>query len=95
MLSVAAKLIARIAATRLSEWAEQFMAEEQQGFRRRRGIDDAHQVARRIIEEGVLSRHSERVAVTGPSPHLTLFEHILHRSFKLCELALAHRPWSP
>ena len=41
MLSVAVKLIARIAAARLSDWAEQFMAEEQQGFRRNRGVDDA------------------------------------------------------
>ncbi|CAK9056851.1 LINE-1 retrotransposable element ORF2 protein (ORF2p) [Includes: Reverse transcriptase [Durusdinium trenchii] len=80
MLSVAAKLIARIAATRLSEWAEQFMAEEQQGFRKNRGIDDAHQLARRIIEEVILSRHSERVAVTS-------FD-IVRAYTRVCRLAL-------
>ncbi|CAK9042446.1 Caroteno-chlorophyll a-c-binding protein [Durusdinium trenchii] len=64
MLSVAAKLVARIVADRLSAWAEPFFAEEQNGFRRHRGTDDAHQTARRIIEEVVVSDHDRRVAVT-------------------------------
>lgn len=65
MLSVAAKLVARIAATRLSKWSEAFLSEEQHGFRSHQGIDDAHQVARRVIEEVVLSSHESRVAVTS------------------------------
>ena len=51
MLSVSAKLVARIAATRLNHWAASFLPEEQHRFRTGRGIDDAHQVARRVIEE--------------------------------------------
>ena len=65
MLSVAAKLIARIAATRLSLWAEQHLSEEQTRFRKHRGIDDAHQLSRRIIEEVVVSQHDYTVAVTS------------------------------
>ena len=65
MLSVAAKLIAKVVAFRLSSWAEGFLSEEQNGFRKGRGIDDAHQVARRIIEEVVLSEHAESVAITS------------------------------
>ena len=64
MLSVAAKLVARIAATRLNQWASNHLTEEQNGFRKQRGIDDAHQVARRVIEEVVVSQHDSRVAVT-------------------------------
>ena len=56
------------------------MAEEQQGFRKNRGIDDAHQLARRIIEEVILSRHSERVAVTS-------FD-IVRAYTRVCRLAL-------
>ena len=66
MLSVAAKLIARIAATRLSLWVEHNLSEEQTGFRKHRGVDDAHQLSRRIIEEVVvLSQHDYTVAVTS------------------------------
>ena len=54
-----------IVADRLSAWAEPFFAEEQNGFRRHRGTDDAHQTARRIIEEVVVSDHDRRVAVTS------------------------------
>ena len=64
MLSVAAKLVARIAATRLNKWTESHLTEEQNGFRKHRGIDDAHQIARRIIEEVVISQHDQRVAIT-------------------------------
>ena len=64
MLSVAAKLVARIAATRLNAWTTTFLTEEQNGFRKQRGIDDAHQIARRIIEEVVASQRDKRVAVT-------------------------------
>ena len=42
MLSVSAKLVARIAASRLSQWLEEWMPEGQNGFRPGRGIDDVH-----------------------------------------------------
>lgn len=64
MLSIAAKLVARIVASRLSVWAEPLLSEEQNGFRQTRGIDDAHQLARRIIEEVVISKHDKTVAIT-------------------------------
>ena len=65
MLSAAAKLIAKVIAMRLSSWAEGFLDEEQNGFRKNRGIDDAHQVARRIIEEVVVAQHDKAVAITS------------------------------
>lgn len=65
MLSVAAKIIAKVIAMRLSCWAEGFLDEEQNGFRKNRGIDDAHQVARRIIEEVVVAQHDKVVAITS------------------------------
>ena len=58
------KVVARIAATRLNTWTATFLTEEQNGFCKQRGIDDAHQIARRIIEEIVVSQHDKRVAVT-------------------------------
>ena len=82
MLSVSAKLIARIVASRLSSWAEQFLSEEQNGFRKGRGIDDAHQLARRIVEEVVLSEHSETVAITS-------FD-IVRAYTRVCRTALWH-----
>ena len=61
MPSVAAKLVARIVATRMAHWAEQYITEEQNGFRQKRGIDDAHQLARRIIEEVGIAKHDYRI----------------------------------
>ena len=51
MLSVSAKLIARVIATRLTNWAESWLPEEQNGFRPHRGIDDVQQFIRRVLEE--------------------------------------------
>ena len=51
MLSVSAKLVARICASRLATWAEEWLPEQQNGFRAGRGIDDVQMVVRRLIEE--------------------------------------------
>eukprot|EP00971_Amphidinium_carterae_P053360 1051085-Amphidinium_carterae.1 len=51
LLSVGAKLIARVVASRLRDWAEGFLGEHQMGFRPGRSVDDALQVTRRIVEE--------------------------------------------
>ena len=45
------KLLARIVARRVSTWSEEFICEEQNGFRRGRGTDDSLMVSRRISEE--------------------------------------------
>ena len=65
MLSVAAKLIARIVASRLSAWIDVCLSEQQNGFRSSRGIDDAHQLVRRILEEVVVAEGDSRVCVTS------------------------------
>ena len=62
MLSVAAKLVARLVATRMAHWAEQYITEEQNGFLQKRGIDDAHQLARRMV---VIAKHDYRIAITN------------------------------
>ena len=54
MLSVSAKIVARVAASRLSKWMETWMPEEQNGFRPGRGIDDVQQFFRRLLEEDSL-----------------------------------------
>ena len=51
MLSVSAKLVARICASRLATWAEEWLPEQQNGFRVGRGIDDVQMVVRRLLEE--------------------------------------------
>ena len=50
----------------MATWAEPYLNEQQNGFRQQRGIDDAHQLARRIIEEVVVAaKHDHRVAITN------------------------------
>ena len=51
LLSIGSKLIARVVSARAQKWSEEFICEEQSGFRRGRGTDDASQVVRRMIEE--------------------------------------------
>ena len=51
MLSVSAKLVARMAASRLSVWAEKWLPDQQNGFRPGRGIDDVQMLVRRLLEE--------------------------------------------
>ena len=64
LLSIGGKLISRIVASRLQQFSESFMDEEQQGFRRNRGVDDVLQVSRRIAEEICSSRGVENVKLT-------------------------------
>ena len=45
LLSVGVKTLARIVATRVQSFSEQFMDEEQQGFRTNRGVDDVPQTS--------------------------------------------------
>ena len=50
LLSVGSTLLARVVASRLGSWSEEFLCEEQNGFRRNRGVDDALMLTRRINE---------------------------------------------
>ena len=61
LLSIGVKLISRIVASRIQQFSESFMDEEQQGFRRNRGVDDVLQVSRRIAEEICSSRGTDNV----------------------------------
>lgn len=64
LLSVSSNLVARIVSSRLSQWSEAWLCEEQAGFRRGRGTDDALQVARRIIEEATRLRSGDEIHMT-------------------------------
>ena len=55
LLSVGSKLLARIVAMRIQAWTETWLHESNSGFRRGRGVDDALQVSRRLVEEAVRS----------------------------------------
>jgi histone H3/H4 len=87
MLSVAAKLVARLVATRMAHWAEQYITEEQNGFLQKRGIDDAHQLARRMV---VIAKHDYRIAITN-------FDIVraYTRVCMDCTLDFVGSPWSP
>ena len=51
LLSVGSKLLARVAATRCRSWFDGHLGLHQFGSRRVRGVDDALQVTRRVVEE--------------------------------------------
>ena len=59
LLSVGSKLLARVVATRLRSRFDGHLGLHQFGFRRGKGVDDALQITRRLVEE---------VATTGPVP---------------------------
>ena len=80
MLSVSAKLVARVVASRLSDWGETWLAEEQDGFRPRRGIDDMQQFIRRVLEE-------VSVAAAPAAIGLTCFD-IVRAYTRVCRVAL-------
>ncbi|CAE7493888.1 unnamed protein product [Symbiodinium sp. CCMP2592] len=82
MLSVSAKIVARIAASRLSKWLETWMPEEQNGFRPGRGIDDVQQFVRRLLEEVSVSAKSACVG-------MTCFD-IVRAYTRVCRVALWH-----
>ena len=54
-MSVGSKLQAQIVATRLRSWFIGHLGLHQFGFRRGKGVGDALQVARRLVEEVVTS----------------------------------------
>ena len=64
LLSVGAKIVARIVASRLQKFSETFMDEEQQGFRKNRSVDDVVQITRRLVEEICFSRTGTPVVLT-------------------------------
>ena len=64
LLSVGAKIVARIVAGRLQKFSETFMDEEQQGFRKNRSVDDVVQITRRLVEEFCFSRTGTPVVLT-------------------------------
>ena len=64
LLSVGVKILARIVASRLQTFSESFMDEEQQGFRRNRGVDDVLQISRRITEEVCFAKSGEPATLT-------------------------------
>ena len=51
LLSVGSKLLARVVATRLRSWFDSHLGLHQFGFRRGKGVDDALQITRRLVEE--------------------------------------------
>ena len=51
LLSVGSKLLARVVATRLRSWFDGHLGLHQFGFRRGKGVDDALQITRRLVEE--------------------------------------------
>ena len=51
LLSVGSKLLARVVATRLRSFYDCHLGHHQFGFRQGRGVDDALQVTRRLVEE--------------------------------------------
>lgn len=59
LLSVGSKLLARVVASRVQAWTEQFIHEAQAGFRQGRGVDDVLQVTRRIVEEVASTQGSD------------------------------------
>jgi hypothetical protein len=61
LLSVGSKLMARVVASRASRWTDPWLHEAQTGFRRGRGTDDIHQVARRIVEETTSVRGEDMI----------------------------------
>ena len=64
MFSVSAKLVARMVASRLGKWVEEWLPDEQNGFRPRRGIDDVQQFVRRLLEEVSVSAKSGDIGFT-------------------------------
>lgn len=58
------KVIARAVASRIQQFSETFVDEEQQGFRRSRGADGVLQVSRRLAEEVCRSRGQDFIKLT-------------------------------
>ena len=80
LLSVGTKVLARVVAARTQRWSEEFLGDEQNGFRRNRGVDDALQITRRVAES---------VTACKDGPNIRLTFHDLEKAYpRVCRLAL-------
>lgn len=61
--SVGSKLLARVVAQRIQQWSEPWLAEQQAGFGKGRGVDDVMQVTGRIVEEATVSHPRPEVVL--------------------------------
>ena len=64
LLSVGTKVLARVVSARVQRWSEEFLADQQAGFRRNRGVDDALQVTRRVAETVVATAEGAIIRFT-------------------------------
>ena len=64
LLSVETKLLAAIIASRLQQWMDPWLYENQSGFRRGRGVDDTLQVVRKVIEQAARDKGVDWVALS-------------------------------
>jgi hypothetical protein len=58
LLSVGSKLLARVVSARTQKWSEPWQREDQDGFRKGRGVDDTTQVTRRLVDETMCSEEA-------------------------------------
>ena len=61
LLSVGSKIMARVVAARIMAWTEGWLDDRQCGFRRGRGVEDALQVTRRVVEQVSRGRPEDEV----------------------------------
>ena len=81
LLSVGSKLLARVVATRLRSWFDGHLGLHQFGFRKGRGVDDALQVTRRLVEEVATS--------SGDHEGVELSFHDIEKAYpRVCRSAL-------
>ena len=85
LLLVGSKLLARVVATRLGSWFDGYLGLRQFGFRRGKGVDDALQVARRLVEEVATST----VSTTDGGEGVELSFHDIEKAYpRVCRGAL-------
>ena len=81
LLSVGSKLLPQVVATRLRSWLDGHLGLHQLGFRRGKGVDDALQIARRLVEEVATS--------TDGSEGIELSFHDIEKAYpRVCRGAL-------
>ena len=81
LLSVGSKLLARVVATRLRSWFDGHLGLHQFGFRKGRGVDDALQITRRLVEEVATS--------SGDHEGVELSFHDIEKAYpRVCRSAL-------
>ena len=81
LLSVGSKLLARVVATRLRSWFDGHLGLHQFGFRKGKGVDDALQITRRLVEEVATS--------SGDHEGVELSFHDIEKAYpRVCRSAL-------